>query len=409
MGDIGQDAKNIVIIGGGIIGVSTAYWLTQHRLYDPSIHSITILEAAEIAGGSSGKAGGLLASWATPSCLAPLSFKLHTELAEKYKGSLCWGYRRVHCADAAFDTRSNTSANESIDRFEILKWINRSGVKEFSEIGKPDNTAQVHPESLTNYLLILAQAKGVKVIIAPATSINYSSNNKAVRSVKYSEHGIKRQIRATEIIIAAGPWSSKLLPRIPVYGVRSHSILMKPSKSLSPYVLFPVFDPPISKKSPEYKEKDSMQWKDKETIIDNIEIYPRPGPPFDAEEIVYICGPSDYPPLPESTNEVLVDSNMIAGIRNAASTISPEIKNGEFVLGQACFRPQIQKHAEGEAVGPIVGGAPGVTGLWVATGHDEWGVQNSQGTGKILAGMVMRDELEGVDVKALDPCNFFGE
>lgn len=308
-----------------------------------------------------------------------------------------------------FDARNKTSMYESIDRPGTLKWINSSGVKEFSEIGTPANTAQVHPKSLTNYLLALAQAEGVNVIIAPATSINYSSNKNAVHSVEYSEHGITRKIRATDTIIAAGPWSSKLLPRIPVYGVRSHSILMKPSESLSPYVLFPIFDPPISKKSPEYKEKDFTHWKDKETIIDNIEIYPRPGPPFDTDSIVYICGPSDYPPLPESTNKVLVDPNMIAGIRNAASTISPQIENGEFVLGQACFRPQIQKHAEGEEVGPIVGGVPGVTGLWIATGHDEWGVQNSQGTGKILAGMVMRDEVEGVDVKALHPSNFFGE
>ncbi|TGO91964.1 hypothetical protein BPOR_0014g00370 [Botrytis porri] len=310
---------------------------------DPTIHVITILEATEIAGRSSGKAGGLLASWATPSCLAPLSFKLHTELAEKYKGALCWGYRRVHCADVAFDTRNSHSAHESIDRSEILKWINKSGIKEFSEIDKPDDTAQVHPKSLANYLLNLAQAKGVKVIIAPATSINYSSNREAVHSVEYSEHGIKRQIHATDTIIAAGPWSSKLLPLIPVYGDRSHSILIKPSKSLSPYVLFPIFDPPISKESPEDKENDSMQWKVKATSIDNIEIYPRPSPPSDPEEVVYICGPSDYPPLPETT------------------------------------------------------------------GHDELGVQNSQGTGKILAGMVMRDELEGVDVKALDPRNFFGE
>ncbi|KAF7960561.1 hypothetical protein EAE96_000240 [Botrytis aclada] len=232
MGDMGQDVKNIVIIGGGIIGVSTAYWLTQHRLYDPSIHIITILEATEIAGGSSGKAGGLLASWATPSCLAPLSFKLHTELAEKHKGTLCWGYRRVHCADVAFDTRYNTSANESFDCFETLKWIDRSGIKEFSEIGKPDDTAQVHPKSLTNYLLNLAQAKGVKVIIAPATLINYSSNKKAIRSVEYREHGIKRQIDATDTIIAAGPWSSKLLPDIPVYGVRSHSIFDETFKTI---------------------------------------------------------------------------------------------------------------------------------------------------------------------------------
>lgn len=97
---------------------------------------------------------------------------------------------------------------------------------------------------------------------------------------------------------------------------------------------------------------------------------------------------------------------MISGIRNAVSVISPAVKDGEFILEQACFRPQLRKHAEEEAVGPIVGGIPGVRGLWVATGHDEWGVQNSQGTGKILAGMVMKDEVEGVDVTALDPSNF---
>ena len=61
--------------GGGITGCSTAYFLTRHAYYDPKIHSIVILEASKIAGGSSGKAGGLLAEWATPKCLAPLSFK----------------------------------------------------------------------------------------------------------------------------------------------------------------------------------------------------------------------------------------------------------------------------------------------------------------------------------------------
>ncbi|RAL68331.1 hypothetical protein DID88_007061 [Monilinia fructigena] len=80
-----------------------------------------------------------------------------------------------------------------------------------------------------------------------------------------------------------------------------------------------------------------------------------------------------------------------------------------IVVFTAPISPTIRKHAEGEEIGPIVGGVPGVTGLWVATGHDEWGVQNSLGTGKILAGMVMRDELEGVDVKALDPRNFIRE
>jgi len=49
--------KNIVIIGGGIIGCTTAYFLTRHPSFDPAKHTITLLEASKIAGGASGKAG----------------------------------------------------------------------------------------------------------------------------------------------------------------------------------------------------------------------------------------------------------------------------------------------------------------------------------------------------------------
>lgn len=100
----GSEPKNIVIIigtvpllalclcflpldiGGGVVGCSAAYFLTRHAYYNPKIHSIVILEASDIAGESSGKAGGLLAEWATPKCLAPLSFKTHAELAKEHGG-----------------------------------------------------------------------------------------------------------------------------------------------------------------------------------------------------------------------------------------------------------------------------------------------------------------------------------
>jgi len=52
-----NDRKNIVIIGGGIIGCTTAYFLTRHPSFDPARHTITLLEASKIAGGASGKAG----------------------------------------------------------------------------------------------------------------------------------------------------------------------------------------------------------------------------------------------------------------------------------------------------------------------------------------------------------------
>ena len=61
----------------GIIGCTTAYYLTRHPRFDSSIYSITIIEATKIANGASGNAGGLLASWAYSNKLAGLSFELH--------------------------------------------------------------------------------------------------------------------------------------------------------------------------------------------------------------------------------------------------------------------------------------------------------------------------------------------
>lgn len=52
---------DIVIIGGGIIGCTTAYYLSRHPLYNPETTKITVLEASAsgVAQGASGKAGGL--------------------------------------------------------------------------------------------------------------------------------------------------------------------------------------------------------------------------------------------------------------------------------------------------------------------------------------------------------------
>lgn len=54
--------ESIVIIGGGVIGVSIAYYLAKAKLAsNGKPFKITLIEAVEIAAGASGKAGGLLA------------------------------------------------------------------------------------------------------------------------------------------------------------------------------------------------------------------------------------------------------------------------------------------------------------------------------------------------------------
>ena len=85
---------NIVVIGAGIIGLATAYYLSL----SPTVPSgsIHIIEASpELFACASGRAGGLIAKdWADPgtASLSALSFRLHKELAEEHGGREKWGY-----------------------------------------------------------------------------------------------------------------------------------------------------------------------------------------------------------------------------------------------------------------------------------------------------------------------------
>lgn len=83
-----------VILGTGIIGVSTAHYLSQ--THPPS--SIHLVEPSPtLFASASGFAAGFLAKdWFSPSVAAvgELSFEEHTRLAEEYRGQEKWGYMR---------------------------------------------------------------------------------------------------------------------------------------------------------------------------------------------------------------------------------------------------------------------------------------------------------------------------
>lgn len=83
-----------VILGAGIMGVSTAYYLSKHQ--PPS--SIHLVEASpELFASASGYAAGFVAKdWFSPAAaeLGALSFEEHRKLAEKENGAERWGYAR---------------------------------------------------------------------------------------------------------------------------------------------------------------------------------------------------------------------------------------------------------------------------------------------------------------------------
>lgn len=92
--------SRVVIIGCGIMGLSTAYYLSLAR---GSGHSITIVDNASILfAGASGKANGILGDYGfkpQAESLGKLSWKLHQELDSKHGGRAAWGYRDVMIYD----------------------------------------------------------------------------------------------------------------------------------------------------------------------------------------------------------------------------------------------------------------------------------------------------------------------
>lgn len=410
--------KNIVIIGGGIIGCTSAYFLTRHPSYDPKKHKITLLEATKIAGGASGKAGGLLALWAYPSSLVPLSYKLHKQLSDEHGGEERWGYRAVHCGQVDCIGR-NTAAKttvtgkdgdmdgengdlkegislqkrskEAMSKLreagvpEDLDWVSSESLKKYEAMGDPSTTAQVHPFQFTTSMAELAQEKGVEIKTgASVKEIGYAADGKSVESITYTENGREQTIQATDVVLAAGPWTRSVYPDAPIGAMRAHSVTIKPSRPVSAYALFTHIKLP-SKFSPNPAYNGQYV---------QPEIYARP------KNEVYACGEGDHVvPLPPTSQEVEVDEKRCQEVVDFVSSISDELRDGEVTARQACYLPSVTG-SESPLIGPTH-----VKGLWMAAGHTCWGINNGPATGKIVSEFVF-DGVEGVkcaQVRNLDP------
>ena len=89
-----ENMANTVILGSGIIGLSTAYYLLEHQP-GSTIHLVE--SSPTLFASASGFAGGFLArDWFQPSVasLGALSYREHESVAEKEGGHEKWGYAK---------------------------------------------------------------------------------------------------------------------------------------------------------------------------------------------------------------------------------------------------------------------------------------------------------------------------
>jgi glycine/D-amino acid oxidase-like deaminating enzyme len=85
--------RSVVILGAGVIGLSTAYYLSTSS--QPPANIYVLDSSSNLFQCASGRAAGFIAKdWFDSSLLelGELSFRLHKELADKFDGRRNWGY-----------------------------------------------------------------------------------------------------------------------------------------------------------------------------------------------------------------------------------------------------------------------------------------------------------------------------
>lgn len=190
----------------------------------------------------------------------------------------------------------------------------------------------------------------------------------------------EHQLDATQVILAAGPWTPRLLPRALINGERSHSIVIEPVQDVSPTIIF--FDP--GHFDPDDKENQ-------------LEVYPRP------DNIVYMCGRTDYgAPIPATTDDVEVNPRHCNELMNNLAIISPDLTQSRVLIRQACFRPIVYVEGRAPELGPLLG-FTGIKGLILAAGHNQWGIHTSPIAGKVISELVFEGRAVSAGISQLDP------
>ncbi|MDY9922190.1 MAG: FAD-dependent oxidoreductase [Synergistota bacterium] len=383
----------VVIIGGGIIGASIAYFLTKAG------KEVIVVERDIAAKGSSGACDGTLFIQSKPSGpkmeMAIRSVDLYADLAKQIK------------YEFGFVQQGGMILIETEDEYKIISRI----LEEQRALGAPitmisgdearkkqpglshcvlaathcPKDAHINPMKAT--LAFLNEAMDMGCSFLKHTSVTgIDLKNNAVSKV----HTTAGTISTACVINAAGAWASEIskmvgldTPVIP----RKGEILI--SEQIDPY-LKGIFlearyiaikhDPSIAEKSNDFAFQKGIGMVMEQTSEGNI-----------------LLGSSrEFVGFDRSTNELIVEA-----IAKRALHFFPALKNVSMIRSFAGLRPYTPDGL------PYLGPVNGVEGFIMAAGHEGDGIALAPETGRQLAELIVNGE--GESLKAYSPNRLFSK
>ena len=341
---------DIVIIGGGVIGASVAYFLSKQGA------NPFLLEEENIARGASGKAGGILTPFTpaeTPELkdLLTRSLVLHQELAEQLDGKNRYDYRKYEALtvasnqDDAIKLREErlTTETEWLENNEIQAmhgWVNREthgGVRFINH--------QLNPEAFTKKLMMETVDRGGAFDFLEVTGLLINKNK--VEGVKTKDGTIFTE----KVVLATGPWIQKpekwLDIKIPIFPLKGEILRMQ------------VPNPPANGFS---------------DLRGNYVLTKPNG-------LVFVGTTEDAVGF-----NIRTTHNAKERILKSISHYTSHLKDAVLVEQTACLRPVSRDNL------PIIGEVTNIKGVYIATGHGRKGIALSLATGEAISELITTGE-----------------
>ena len=360
--------SRVVIVGGGIVGCMTAYYLTRAGVSD-----VVVVERAGVASGASGYSAGMLTPYSGSNdpgllALSSASLELHAVLAEELPAvtGIDHGYDMVPYLRCTFAESGYNEARKFMDDRVAdgldAEWLTGDEARSVcdwlsDEVEGACLTAiepSVDSRLLTQSVLKAAEMGGARLVDGDVVGMN--------KGVVLADGS---SIEGDVVVLAMGPWSKNANSWL------GYEVPVEPQKGELLY-MYTGGDHP--------KPPVTMHNMDDGGVIFPRRLSPtilgatkEDGKGYDRE-------PSDY------AWEFIIPR---------VQRLSPRVDRSVVSHQTACLRPM---PADGK---PYVGLAPGWENVYIASGHWSEGVHYGPLTGKSVAELIT-DGDTSTDISAID-------
>ncbi len=367
------DDSDVLVIGGGIVGMATAYFLAKAGT------AVTVIERDSVGSHASGFAYGGLSPLSGAGIPGPVhelakeGMRLHSEFGKRLpqETGVITEYRERPTLSLSFTEREVSEAREALawqqsQEGYTVRWVDGDGAREIEPRVSADvlgavyteGSAEVEPYKFVLALTQLAEKEGIQVRNAKVTGLKRDGGRVVGVSTASGE------MPCSSVVVAMGPWSGEASAWLGL------DIEIMPLKGQI-----------LRLRAPGPEVACSVGWAGNyaNTKLDGL---------LWAGTTEEEAGFDENPTTPARDQ-----------IMGSLLKMLPSLADAELVHHTACLRPL---SVDGL---PILGAVPGLEGAFVATGAGRKGIVLGPAMGRATADLVLSGKTD-IPIEAFAPDRF---